>query len=356
MGYEVDFLPVGDSNGDAICIRYGTEQTGYKIHVVDGGYADTGQVIVNHIKMYYGAPTFIDHVVLTHADQDHASGLKTVLESFDVGALWMNRPWLYCAEIIDSFHGSYTVEGLKKKIRDEYSILVDLENIALKKNIPIYEAFAGYKIGEFRILAPTKDRYLKIIPELDRTPQSYAETVVADKSFAGILVEALKKAAKFVETWLDEKLDINPPAVTASNESSVVQLGIIDDRRIVLTGDAGPVALQEAVNVANYLKIMGEPRVFQVPHHGSRRNVTPAILDQWLGKAVAQGTIRGTALCSIGKNKPEYPRRRVANAFLRRGYPVICTREQPKSNYYGLPNKPGWGAAQAEPFFHEYEE
>jgi hypothetical protein len=25
MGYEIDFLPVGDSNGDAICVRYGRQ-------------------------------------------------------------------------------------------------------------------------------------------------------------------------------------------------------------------------------------------------------------------------------------------------------------------------------------------
>ncbi len=123
MGYELDFLPVGDSNGDAICIRYGTPGA-YKIHVVDGGYVDTGQIVVDHIKMYYGSPTFIDNVVLSHADRDHAGGLKAVLESFNVGALWMNRPWLYCGEIINNFHGNYTVEGLRKKIRDEYLSLV----------------------------------------------------------------------------------------------------------------------------------------------------------------------------------------------------------------------------------------
>jgi beta-lactamase superfamily II metal-dependent hydrolase len=356
MAYEVDFLPVGDSNGDAICIRYGTPETGYTIHVVDGGYTDTGQDIVNHIKKYYDNPTFIDHVVCTHADQDHASGLKTVLENFQVGALWVNRPWLYAGEIIDSFHGNWTVDGLQKHIRSEYSTIADLEDIATRRGIPIREVFAGYNIGAFKVLSPFKAEYLKLIPDLDRTPQSYAEQA-SQRDFGTRALAYLKEALQnFVETWSTERLGGYEFDVGASNESSVVQMGIIDGRRIVLTADAGPKALSDAFDAANQMQIMGTPDVFQVPHHGSRRNVTPAILDKWLGTPVTEGTTRGTALCSVGKNKPEYPRRRVANAFLRRGYPVISTRENPKSNYYGMPNKPGWVAAKPEPFFHQYEE
>lgn len=114
MGYEVDFPPVGNNNRDAICVRYGIAEPGYKIHVVDSSYADTGQVIVDHIKKYYGKPTYIDHVVRPHADHDHAWGLKAVLKAFDVGALWTNRPWLYYAEIIDNFHGGYPVVSTRE--------------------------------------------------------------------------------------------------------------------------------------------------------------------------------------------------------------------------------------------------
>jgi ribonuclease BN (tRNA processing enzyme) len=356
--YEVDFLPVGDSNGDAICIRYGTPGA-YTIHIVDGGYTDTGQVIVDHIRKYYDNPRYIDHVVLTHADQDHASGLKTVLESFDVAALWMNRPWLYCEEILNNFHGSYTVDGLRKKIRSEYSILVDLENIALKKGIPIFETFAGHKIGAFRVLSPYRSEYLKLIPDLDRTPKSYAEQA-AERDFGSGALAFLKEAVrKFLETWTNEKLGDYEFDVGASNESSVVQMGIIGDRRIVLTGDAGPKALADALNAANQLQIMGTPNIFQIPHHGSRRNVTKTILSKWLGAPLKEGdeTIRGNAPCSIGKNKPEYPRRRVQNAFIRRGYKVICTRDISQTIYNGMPQRgAGWVPSTPEHFVSTYEE
>ena len=353
MPYEVDFLPVGNSNGDAICIRYGDNLTGYTIHVVDGGYTDTGKTIIEHVEKYYGGVNYIDHVVLSHADNDHVTGLIPVLQHFKVGALWMNRPWKYATEIADSFHGSYSVEGLAEKIRASYPLLVEMEEIAISKGIPIYEAFAGAKIGQFTVLAPTRQRYLKLIPEFSRTPQSYAES---DKGVGGLLVEAIKRLQNFIENWTTETLSNNPPACTASNESSLVQIGNVDGFQILLNADAGPEALSEAAYVAEHLGIKGQLKVIQIPHHGSRRNVTPAILDRWLGVPIAEGTWRGTALCSVGDGKTEYPRKRVVNAFIRRGYKVVSTRGSAKSSYNGMAGKPNWVAVTPEPFSFQFEE
>ncbi|UFW82091.1 hypothetical protein [Rhizobium sp. SU303] len=149
MGYEIDFLSVGDSNGDAICIRYGTPGLGYNIHITDGGYADTGQRIIDHVNQYYGRGARIANVVLSHQDGDHIAGLIPVVRHFDVGAVWMNRPWLYAAEILHAFHSNCTIGGLRKAIRDAYPLLVELEEAALAKGIPVYESFAGSWIGSF---------------------------------------------------------------------------------------------------------------------------------------------------------------------------------------------------------------
>ena len=128
MGYEVDFLPVGDSNGDAICVRYGSV-----IHVVDGGFTDTGRDVIAHVNNYWGSPSYIDNVILTHADNDHACGLIAVMEHFDVGTLWMNRPWQFAEEIVHNFHGNYTADGLRRAIRDAYPVLVGVENRRTKR-------------------------------------------------------------------------------------------------------------------------------------------------------------------------------------------------------------------------------
>ena len=73
MSYEVDFLPVGEGSGDAIVIRYGDDVNGYSLHVVDGGRAATAETIFTHINAFY--PGYhINHMVLSHADDDHATG------------------------------------------------------------------------------------------------------------------------------------------------------------------------------------------------------------------------------------------------------------------------------------------
>ena len=98
--FEIDFLDVEtNKSGDAIALRYEVGGRSY-IHVVDGGFQDTGNKLAEHIKKFYGAPKRIQHVVATHPDGDRAGGLRNVLEEFDVGALWMLRPWLYTDELL----------------------------------------------------------------------------------------------------------------------------------------------------------------------------------------------------------------------------------------------------------------
>ncbi|TCR76746.1 beta-lactamase superfamily II metal-dependent hydrolase [Rhizobium sp. BK376] len=355
MGYEIDFLSVGDSNGDAICVRYGTPELGYAVHITDGGFVDTGQRIIDHVNKYYGHGSRIENVVLSHQDSDHIAGLIPVVRHFDVGALWMNRPWLYAGELLQAFHGNYTVEGLRKAIRDAYPLLAELEEVASSKGIPIYETFAGAWIGSFLVLAPSRARYLALIPEFDRTPESYTKPV---KGILGKMFEAAKKVVSFFETWGSEALQENPAPTSASNESCVVQLGLFNGKTVLLTADAGPTTLSEAADTAAAIGLLFPPSVVQVPHHGSRRNVTPAVLNRWLGNPLPEGSaIRGFAFCSVGDNKPEYPRRRVSNAFLRRGYPVYKTGNGGEwlHHHDDMPARVGFPIAPV-PFTNSYEE
>jgi beta-lactamase superfamily II metal-dependent hydrolase len=149
--------------------------------------------------------------------------------------------------------------------------------------------------------------------------------VSAAKTFFGEAVEAV---AKWVdEEWYVETLSNDPdPPTSDSNESSVVQLGQFDGGAVLLTADVGPVGLNEAADYAKAIGQLAPPDLVQVPHHGSRKNVTPAVLDRWLGPIKVKGTTTGCAFASVGREKSDYPRGQVQNAFERRGYPVHATR------------------------------
>jgi beta-lactamase superfamily II metal-dependent hydrolase len=353
MHYEIDFLPVGDSNGDAICLRYGGAN-GFWVHVVDGGFTDTAATVINHLRTHYGANIFINHMVLSHADNDHACGLVGVLKAIEVKNLWMNRPWLYAREIIQNFHGNWTLQGLIDHIREKHSYLVELEDIANRRGIPIRSVFQGDKIGQhFTVLAPSRDRYVRLLPDLDKTPQSYAEK----KGIIPSILEGAKTVIDAVrESWGIETLDNDPPATSPSNETSVVQWGVFEDKRVLLTADVGPAGLSEAfiyaVNSGRYQR----PDFVQIPHHGSRRNVTPTVLNAWLGEPLAVEGEVGVAYCSVGKDADIYPRKKVKNAFIRRGYPVHATRGTTKCHRNGWPTRQGWTNSQPEPIAYSVED
>ncbi|MCA6119275.1 hypothetical protein J6524_31020 [Bradyrhizobium sp. WSM 1738] len=324
MPYEIDFLRAGNSNGDAIIVKYGDTKDGnFSLNLIDGGFTDTGDEIIAHIKKHYAAKAKIANVVLSHADNDHATGLIKVLEceDFTFFDLWMNRPWDYVDDVIDSFHGAYTREGLIKKMREMHPYLVEMEKIAAKRGITIRTPLQGAKIGPFTVLAPSRERYIKLIPDLDKTPPSYAS---ASKGIFGSLVKVASDVAQKVLERLDfETLDDNPPATSASNETSVVQWASFGNKRVLLTADVGPEGLAEAADYAEQISLLIQPTLVQIPHHGSRRNVTPTVLNRWLGRYPAEN--QGHAVASVGKNADIYPRKKVANAFTRRGYKVYAT-------------------------------
>ena len=362
MAHEIDFLAVGDGerSGDAIALRYWDGHS-YRIHVIDGGDQAAGQRMVQHIHDWYGAPKRIDAVICTHGDDDHSSGLREVIKSFKVGGIWMNRPWMYAELIIDSFKDRrMTVESLGRHLREEYPILEEIEAMATERRFPIYEAFQGATVGAFEILAPTERRYLNLIPEFSRTPEQSESHQSYQRAWSNPIAQAarsVRAAAEWVaETWGIETLEEHPET-SASNESSVVQLATLGSKRILLTGDAGVISLSEA---ADYAKSRGcnLPGIdfIQVPHHGSRHNVSPTSLDLWLGRPLPETRTRGTvAYVSVGKESKTHPRKKVVNAFIRRGSKVYSTKGTSVWHHCETPLRQGWGAAVALEFSKQVE-
>jgi glyoxylase-like metal-dependent hydrolase (beta-lactamase superfamily II) len=143
LGIELDFLQVGDGerSGDAIALRCGSPLTGHEVMIVDGGNKASGEALVRHVTGTYGTTT-VQHVVNTHPDGDHSSGLTEVLENLDVKNLWMHRPWAYAAGLLSKFRDPrFTATGLETRLREALDAAHELEKLALAKKIPIREPF-----------------------------------------------------------------------------------------------------------------------------------------------------------------------------------------------------------------------
>jgi beta-lactamase superfamily II metal-dependent hydrolase len=94
----------------------------------------------------------------------------------------------------------------------------------------------------------------------------------------------------------------------------------------------------------------------QVPHHGSRHNVSTSVLDRILGtrKSANDGVFTKSAFVSAGKESTTHPRKMVTNAFNRRGAKPYATKGVPIHHYHDMPNR-GWGAATAVEFASQVE-
>jgi beta-lactamase superfamily II metal-dependent hydrolase len=134
-------------------------------------------------------------------------------------------------------------------------------------------------------------------------------------------------------------------------------LVVVGDNALLFTGDVGIPALTRAVG---YLEQVGfdlsKITFIQVPHHGSRHNVGPTILNRLLGPKLQTEAVLKTAYVSVARSQDDkHPSKRVMNAFRRRGAPVHATAGGPKCHFYQAPNR-GWGASTALPFYREVED
>lgn len=369
MGMEIEFFPVGEGStaGDAITLRYSDGYGGYRIMVIDGGTDSSGEAIVNHIRTVYGTTTVHD-VVSTHPDTDHSCGLRAVLRELTVERLWVHCLWSHAPEIVHLFSDPrWTVAGLQGAIRDRYPVISELVELAEAQGTTIREPFAGEYIGPFLVLAPQRATYQHLIPQFRKTPDADVEylkelNIWLDRRKSGFLSGLLEKAEEFVENWVTESWygeRLKDGGVTAAeNESSTVLLGDLGSVRILLTADAGINALNWACDNADSLGVPLQPLdLVQIPHHGSRSNVSPQILDRLLGPIVTEGLSRGTtAIASVPKDDTKHPRKMVTNAFLRRGAGVSVTQGRKLRLHDNMPARFNEGQLTVLPLFAQVED
>jgi beta-lactamase superfamily II metal-dependent hydrolase len=353
MGYEVDFLPVGDGarSGDAIIVRFGDlhgQRQAQKVIVIDGGYQDDGDEIVDHLDKYYKTDV-VDLVVSTHPDCDHANGLEVVLSELHVGGLLMHLPWTNTSGISDFFKSSRVTDAsVRDHLRKSLDNTKTLEGIATSRGIRIVQPFAGLTLlgGAFQVLGPSQAYYQQLLSDFRGLPEAKE----------GFLQKAVDRVARFVEETLHLETLSDDDDTSAENNSSVISLLTVEDGSMLFTGDAGKEAL---TNAAQVLDAQGfdysSLRFVQIPHHGSRRNVGPTVLNKLLGQKTGTGVTTRTAFVSAAKEgEPKHPSRRVTNAFHRRGFAVHATRGSSKRHSKGAPER-GWGRSEPLPFFDEVE-
>lgn len=319
--YELDFLPVGDGekSGDAIAAKFRHPLTGEPVVVIiDAGFKKNGEALVEHIKDHYGTDA-VDLAILTHPDGDHIGGMGEVLRGLNVRELLV-----------------YDLAGHGASALSAASAVTELIDLAKSLGTTVSERWAGHQYfgGALTILGPSWEYFdellIEQIEESARSTGPVATLVEVAKSLYARATEALPVEVPF------EPGEVNP-----RNNSSIITMLTLGERTLLLTADAGVPALDRAWSQAEVMGIARRPTFLQVPHHGSRRNLSTAWLDRVIGMPTTSSG--GTAFISVVKDAPKHPSAKVVNALIRRGFTVCVTAGKCICHSKDGQPRDGWG-------------
>lgn len=353
MNYEIDFIGVPDAgSADAICFRWQRKDGSIGIGVYDGGTQKYAEALCELLDTYYFTDVskkVVDFVVCSHSDQDHCAGLKLVLEKFTVKKLYLNIPWLYTKELIKYKQYSQTTEdSVTKKLKNIYPYVFELEKLAKEKEISIESCFTGRIIEEnFYVFSPTKTDYITNIIDSDK---NNLLSISESKNFS------LPQQDALTEDWNTEQLP-DYSETSAENESSIILLGCMKDKDFLLTGDAGIKGLSSALQYSVKCKYPLRKHIFlyQLPHHGGGKNISPKILDDLVGFQQPENTyINKIGIASAGI-KGHHPYKIALNAFTRRGVSVYVTKGKNINYSNGFPDREGYSSMKKENIYKTVE-
>lgn len=383
MGFEVDFLPVeaGEKSGDAIALKI-WDGTTFWVIVIDGGYTEDGDALVDHINKYYGTNR-VNLAISTHPDADHASGLVRVMERMEVDNLWMHCPWLY-SNLAGMFRDDrVTNASLQTRLRRDLEAAKALETAARRKGIDPVEPFSNTSFDDMvYVIGPTRDFYIRQLADFDCMPTTrlfgrqlssligqppprpgtlgalaalsrIAAPPPGNPTFGSLgYLSGLGKLPK-QEDWHLESLDGECDTTAENNTSVILAIKLNPNYWGMFTGDAGEPALIGALDWLDRTKFSTSNFKFvQIPHHGSEHNISPGVLNRWLGPPQIYDVQTRTAYVSSARKAPKHPSDKVMNAFRRRGaWPYategigICHSSHDARPRYG------WNTLNPYPFY-----
>ena len=224
-----------------------------------------------------------------------------VVERMDVQNLWMHQPWNH-GDLARLFrHGRVTDESVTATLRRDLDAAKAVETEALRRRIPIVEPFTNNAIFEdlVYVVGPTLEFYEAQIAHFSCTPAPAAPPPRIGLRIAGTPPR---------QDWTSETLDHTCDTSAENNTSVILAVKFADDYWGMLTGDAGDTALTGALNqlaVANFNT--NRFKFVQIPHHGSEHNISPAILNRWLGTRRSAGPAHEDGVRLVGCRRAEAP-------------------------------------------------
>ena len=312
-GIEIFMMNVGDADCFLV-IRYANLKI-IDTTLIDGGNKSNAKDIVQRLKDL--KVTHIDNVVNTHPHADHASGLIEIIKdgSFTFGEMWINSPdQCINANSIRYQLSFYNLNNVLNRFNSAIDLNQEIINACQWRGITIDSPTAGKKIGPFWVLGPSTSFYNECWQSLSNNQAMREWNHYYDiRDFQDIIIE---------QTSQDKPLGDDTSPI---NESSVVLQFEYNNKKYVFTGDAGCNAINDII-ARGMNSHIEDIFWLESPHHGSRRNLSPELID------IINPNI--VYISCIGSRK--HPSRKLVNYF------KDNCNSKVHATYYPLGNKNGW--------------
>ena len=326
--YEIDFINVKDA--DAILIHFWDDDRGADYVVsIDAGRYNDGDEVSRFVKEYYKKDT-IDVAVVTHCDEDHYGGYVKILENrlVKINEFWLNDPGKYVT--VDKYKYFRKLSSLRAEVRNVYNEegdknLLDLIpstsiRTALSYGGDFYSAFDGI----IEILAPTKQYYESLVPDLRHNAKPYDTNIEENDNY---ILEA--------GDCISKSLDNAPDDTSTHNASSVIiMFKPDDDHKFIFMGDACRVSVDKMI-VTDCEK-MRNATLLKLPHHGSVHNMDSDMIN----------LINPFFAIASAESASKYFSPVLRNALKRKGTKVYSTYTNGSLLYSeGLPTRNGYSTS-----------
>jgi beta-lactamase superfamily II metal-dependent hydrolase len=326
-GIEIDMLYVGRADCVLVTKWYGPWATRV---LIDGGNKGSAEKVRTFL-LGRGA-TYIDHLVCSHPHDDHAGGLVELVghEDLHFGKAWVHKPNEHVDRgAMDSALSKRAslkrAQVALKSLQTADALLAALD----ARGVPVEEPFEGKTVGFLEVCGPSEGYYEQLL-EGFTDPDGVLNDAVCHALIGVLEGSAVLKSSS--APTLEAA-----PVTTPENNSSVILRAEHDGGTYLFTADAGT----EALDRAKWWHDLDGCRWMQIPHHGSRSNVTEKLIKHFSPASVF--------VSADGSEK--HPSPAVVDAFKEAGARVFGTHHPHAGNLRAtagnVPDRPGYAPATA---------
>jgi Metallo-beta-lactamase superfamily len=272
----IELLPA--KHGDALIVSYGPDLK-YRMAIDAGPVSAWDAVRAKLAASLTGRPV-LDLMVVTHVDTDHIEGVLKLLrdESLGVefGDIWFNDfPHLMADRPADrgGVQGTYLGALLSRRPWNE---AWDRKSVRLYDDgsLPVFRVEDDPASESFTLLSPSRDKARRMA----KAWQAECEKRDLPLDKVDEILERLEQDARYRGPEGERPLGHDG---SAPNGSSIAFIFEANERSVLFTGDAHASVLTDSLQ--RMCQDRGVEQVpvdaFKLSHHGSRGNITPALLD-----------------------------------------------------------------------------